>query len=63
MYVSCLPGLNQYMYLAEYQVSCSRTQHNTYGESRVHTGKFELKSRIFQGLLNTILQFSRTKSL
>ena len=28
-----------------------------------HTGKFEQNSRTFQGLLKTILQFSRTKSL
>ena len=28
---------------------------------RVHTGKFESNSRPFQGLLETILQFSRIK--
>ena len=28
---------------------------------RVHIGKFELKSRTFQGLLKIILPFSRTK--
>ena len=29
----------------------------------VHTGKIKLNSRTFQELLETILQFSRTKSL
>ena len=32
-------------------------------QNRVHTGKFEYNSRTFQGLLKTILQFSRAKNL